>query len=58
MVNITNTTNATVVPTETIIDLYNGGLPPPELSAFAFFVILGTIAAIFFVIVIYSSENA
>jgi hypothetical protein len=53
-----NITNITVIPTETIIDLYNGGTPPPELSAFAFFVILGTIASIFFVIVIESAENA
>jgi hypothetical protein len=55
MVNITN---ATVTPTETVIDLYNGGLPPPELSAFAFFVILGAIISIWFTYMIFASENS
>jgi len=52
-----NITNITITPTETLIDLYNGGLPPPELSAFAFFVIFGAIVSVYFIMVIFSSEN-
>jgi len=53
-----NITNVTVTPTETLIDMYNGGLPPPELSAFAFFVIFGAIVSIWFAYMIFASENA
>lgn len=56
MVNITNATiNAT--PTEELIDLYNGGILPHEISFFVFFVIFGVIAAIWFAYMIFSSEN-
>jgi hypothetical protein len=44
-----NTTPTIIPTTEPTIDLYNGGLAPPELSAFLFFMIIGTIIAIWFI---------
>jgi hypothetical protein len=43
----------TPIPTETIIDYYNGGIAPPELSAFLFFVIVCTIFGIWFMWMIF-----
>lgn len=63
--NITNSTNlttiatdiATTIQTETPINLYHGGSPPAELSAFVFFVVLGVIVAVYFIIVVFSAEG-
>jgi hypothetical protein len=55
MANITslNTTIPTTIPTEKIIDYYNSGIAPPELSAFVFFIIICVIFSIWFMWMIF-----